>query len=391
MSQQSALFPAGQRLPYLLVASTMLMTGMMVGLSMPLLALLLEQKGMSASFIGISTATPAIATLLVTPLLPRLVAIVGTNRLMLLGSLTSIGCFLLYLVINDPWAWFPLRFVHGIANGILFTVAEFWINAITPDKNRGRVLGIYAAVLSGGFALGPVILATVGVAGWAPFLAGAAIMAVATIPLLVSMAHPTSVPKLHGDAHAPVLRFLIIAPVATLAGLISGVTETSIFNLLPVYLVKLDMPVQETALALTVVGLGNMVLQPAIGWLADKMDRRALLAIGAGVGGIGLTLIPLAASSPWLLWPVLFLSGGIIMGFYTVGLALIGGRFSGPDLVAANAAFLMLYSTGSILGPVLSGGGMDLWQPHGLIAVLTGLALLYMLVILQRIRADRAK
>ena len=104
MSDNTALFPAERRLPYLLVASTMLMTGIMVGLSMPLLALLLEQKGMSASFIGASTATPSIATLMITPMLPKLVAIVGTNRLMLIGAVTSILCFLLYLKYHQ---YFP--------------------------------------------------------------------------------------------------------------------------------------------------------------------------------------------------------------------------------------------------------------------------------------------
>ena len=48
---------------------------------------------------------------------------------------------------------------------------------------RGRIIGIYAAALSAGFGTGPLILSFTGIEGWPPFLANAAIAALATLPL----------------------------------------------------------------------------------------------------------------------------------------------------------------------------------------------------------------
>ena len=55
---------------------------------------------------------------------------------------------------------------------------------------------------------------------------------------------------------------------------------------------------------------------------------------------------------------VAFLIGGVILGFYTVGLAIIGERVGANDLAAANAAFLVMYQAGAIVGPIVAGIAM---------------------------------
>jgi MFS family permease len=76
----------------------------------------------------------------------------------------------------------------------------------------------------------------------------------------------------------------------------------------------------------------------------------------------------------------LFIYGGAVVGLYTVGLTLLGQRFRGADLAAANSAFVLMYSTGALLGPPLSGLAMDLWNPHGLIAAMGGMCAIYLLI-----------
>ncbi|MFQ5535306.1 MAG: MFS transporter [Sphingomonadales bacterium] len=114
------------------------------------------------------------------------------------------------------------------------------------------------------------------------------------------------------------------------------------------------------------VAAGNVFLQLPIGILADKMNRQRLLVICAGAGLFGGISLPLVIGVPWLLWPTLFLWGGVVVGLYTVGLTMLGERFSGPDLVGANAAFVMLYGLGALAAPPVAGAAMDLWNPHGL-------------------------
>ena len=60
------------------------------------------------------------------------------------------------------WMWFPLRAMLHLALTILFILSEFWISTSAPPQRRGLVLGIYATVLSLGFAAGPWLFAQLG-------------------------------------------------------------------------------------------------------------------------------------------------------------------------------------------------------------------------------------
>jgi MFS family permease len=71
------------------------------------------------------------------------------------------------------------------------------------------------------------------------------------------------------------------------------------------------------------------------------------------------TLLPMIdLHGPGVLALLLFW-GGISFGIYTVGLALLGQRFTGGDIAAANAAFTIFYTIGGLVGRPISGAAMD--------------------------------
>jgi predicted MFS family arabinose efflux permease len=114
------------------------------------------------------------------------------------------------------------------------------------------------------------------------------------------------------------------------------------------------------------------------------MDRRTLLAICAGSGILGAVLTPLLVGNPLLLYALLFLWGGMVMGIYTTGLTLLGQRFKGAELANANAAYVMLYATGLLAGPTVEGAALDIWNPHGLMLVVGAITLIYFVFLLVR-------
>ena len=81
------------------------------------------------------------------------------------------------------------------------------------------------------------------------------------------------------------------------------------------------------------------------------------------------------------LWPTIFIWGGAAAGFYTLGLVRLGQRFATQDMASANAAFIMAYTTGMIIGPsvtgvVMSGLGPELFPLPFAIAYIGLVALL---------------
>jgi hypothetical protein len=66
---------------------------------------------------------------------------------------------------------------------------------------------------------------------------------------------------------------------------------------------------------------------------------------------------------------LLFVWGGIVGSLYAVGLAQLGARYRGAELASANAAYIMLYCTGTLVGPPLFGVSLDI-APAGLFIAL---------------------
>ena len=214
------------------VFASMAVAALIYGLTMPLLALVLEKQGVGDFLIGLSTATQFLAVIAVAPVTPWLLKTIGPAWLILYGVLATVVLFLLLRVFFDVYAWFPLRFAMGVAAGLLWVAGEAWVNQITEDHVRGRMVALFNLVISGGFALGPIILTLTGIEGWLPFIVSAAIMAVAAAPLLLALG---VAPKFEGRPSARLPRFLILAPVAMLVCLAFAAVEGVLVSFLPIY------------------------------------------------------------------------------------------------------------------------------------------------------------
>lgn len=337
--------------------------GVGLGATLPLLALRMDAMGASATVIGLNTAMVGLSHIIFTPLVPRILRHVPMMTFLIICAVVAAISMMAYVAFQDIYYWFPIRFVTSGALAGLFIVSEIWINQVTLEQSRGRVMGLYATIFSGAFALGPVMLLVIGTNGALPFILTATMTLVAILPLQLArglMPHISEKPS-HSFA-----AFILVAPAATFAALAYGAIETQVFNLLPVYSLRSGATEGVAALVLTVFAAGNVALQVPIGYLADRIDRRLVLAGCAAIGTAGPLLLPIASGQPWLLYPVLFAYGGVVVGMYTVGLALLGQRFTGADLAGANAAFVVMYSAGSLIGPTAGGAAMDYIEPHGL-------------------------
>jgi len=140
-------------------------------------------QGIDAAVIGLNAAMFPLAVLVIGPVLPRLLARLGSLRSLYLGLSVTALSVLLLPVLPGLAAWFCLRFLGGAAASIQWVISETWLNIIATDRDRGRIMGLYASVLAAGFAIGPLIIGAVGVAGWLPFLLVALAIALAAVPI----------------------------------------------------------------------------------------------------------------------------------------------------------------------------------------------------------------
>jgi MFS family permease len=358
-----------------------------VGLSLiaPLITLLLSAQGISATMIGIQTAFASFAAIATSPFVPRLARKFGLRRFVL-GTLALAAVSLcLFPLMTSLTSWFVLRFVFSIAINALFVLSEFWINAASPDSRRGFIMGIYATALSVGFSAGPALLVVNDGASMVLFFIGALFFAVAAVPIFFA---GRDAPPLEGKSRTSIWRILALAPIATMAAFVYGAIEQGSFAFMTLYGEAIHLDQSESAWLLTLFGLGNVVSQIPLGLLSDKVSRPLLLLVCALVSTAGALGLPLASSSPLALMILVFVTGGVAGGLYTVGLAHLGARFSGTALATANAAFIMLYALGMMISTPVLGLIMDTIRPHGFAFGLAAMFAAYSVLVAVRLKAE---
>ncbi|NIA71232.1 MFS transporter [Pelagibius litoralis] len=346
--------------------------GLSYGVGYPLTALKFEEWGAPGWLIGLAGGMPALAVFLLLPVLPRIIGRIGAVQSMVIGcTLTTLG-FLLMPVFQSVEAWILLRFLIGAGMTFPWLVGETWINTVTTESARGRMMALYVMGLFTGYAAGPLVLNAVGTDGFAPYAVGVGAMVATVVPLLAAW---NLAPALEPHPQSGLLGAIRLAPIAMIGAFAGGITELGYFSLLPVYALGAGLTGADGLVLLSTLMVGGIVLQFAVGWLCDRVSRDAVM-IGMGFVCAVLAIAAAAAIDSQVPRLVLtFLLGGAVLGFYSVGLIVLGTRVPVSELAVANAAFLMIYQAGSVVGPGVAGAAMDLWRPHGFVVAMVVFAL----------------
>jgi MFS family permease len=348
--------------------------GISFGVGVPLASLTFEAWKQPNWLIGVLGAVPSLAVLIALPFGPKILARYGAVPLIMSGcTVAALGFVALYL-FQTPNAWLIIRFVMSAALTMPWLIGETWVNTLAESDSRGRVIAIYAISFFAGFATGPLLLDQTGIEGWKPFAMGAVVTFCSGLPIVLAAGIAPDLT--HDEETISIWQALKLSPLGYLGGLIGGIVEMSSFSLLGNVglAAKLD---QNAALwLLSVLTIGGGLLQFLIGWVSDRVPRQLLMLVLC-VNFVGLTaLLPAALGLGSIGQVVTFFLGGVVLAFYTVGLASVGDDVGDRDLASANAAFLIMYQVGGILGPALAGLAMEINPIWGYVVATCSMAMI---------------
>ena len=351
--------------------------GLSTGLTIPLVSLLLSQRGVASDWLGIAAAMPAIGMLLASLCAHRLSKHIANKTLLLFASGLS-ALSILAIAFSDSLLWLMTwRFLMGVGCGLLVVLGETWVNVISAPQWRGRCVAAYATMYTLCQVAGPSVLAWFGSnAVWPLWIAFACnVLGFALLlPSKCEMALGEDTGK-HSMTPLAVIRF---APAVILAIFTFAFFDTAMLALLPLYGLQYGLSEQTAVLAVSVLFIGDALFQMPLGWLADRFGAKRVHSYCARFFIVFLLVLPWAMSS-MALWLVLLLLGASAGGLYTLGLIRVGGRFEGQDLVAANAAIGIVWGVGSLTGPIISNGLMNVLGSNGLLYGLVGLSVAFLL------------
>jgi MFS family permease len=359
------------------------------GFSFPFYSLVLEGRGASSTEIGLNAMVGTLGVLLIGPLMPRVMVRVGYRDFCFASMAMVVASFVLLLVDAGSVALFASRALLGIGLACLWVASGAWLNHLAADENRGLVNGFFQMCYATGFVVGPNIIYLTGTDGIAaPMLASA--IGLGALAVMVAFAgRLAGAPicergrPLRWDRAWKARGLLLIA-------LLTGVAETALYTLLPVFGLALGQPMNLALGVLVVYTIGEAALTMPLGYLADRMDRRRLLAIASLIASVSVAAIALVVQAPLFGWVAAFIAGGTVVGLYNLALVVVGETQKGADLPIVSTAFSMAYAVGCTVGATVGGVMMDVFGPLGLtgsislVLCLFGLAVMYVFGALPR-------
>lgn len=160
-----------------------------------------------------------------------------------------------------------------------------------------------------------------------------------------------------------------IALIVTLGHFINDAYGAILTPLGPDLRLRFGVSIAAVTLLSSVFSLTSSVLQPVLGIIGERLDRRAMAALGPAATGLGLTLMGSMPAFGLLL--MLVAVAGFGSGFFHPAGAAYVARYSPLDKRGLWASLFSAGGTaGMALGPVFAGVGLDrlpVFSPIGLL------------------------
>ena len=341
----------------ILIVAMISMAGVTFGITMPLSTLTLKSWGISSTLIGLNSAMPALAAVLTTPFMPKFINYWGQKNVIRFCLVLVATCCICLPLFPDLFSWFILRFLLGAGGTGIWLLSEVWINSFAEDHNRGKIIGAYSALLSLGFIVGVLMFSVIGVESNTAFYLAAGFVLIAAIPVWTMSDLPTN--EMAEDIS--MWNHMVLSPGLMGSSWMMGFLYAATAYLLPIFALQFDLNYAQSSRTIAWLGSGELAMPLFVGWFADKIDKRKLMIFIALVTIATLSIMPFVFEAPFMRLATLFVLGGAIMSFYSLGLTILGQKFKGSLLASANASFIFFLCLGEIIGPPVIGTAMDLF------------------------------
>lgn len=332
-----------------------------VGFVSPFLPLYAEAMGASGFILGMIFSSFTIARAVVVPFMGPLSDRKGRRLFLLIGfggyTLATLG----YILATTPFHLMLTRAIQGATAGMLLPTARAFIGDLCPKGEEGKWQGYGNAAFFGGFASGPLIggLLAERYGYNATFYAMGGLCLLAFLLALAFL--PESGPRQIGRGYPSTKELLRVGLTSRMfRGLTSyrigfALARGCFFTFLPLLVASsLHIGTGLIGILMTSHYMVLAVSQPYFGKLSDRLNRRALVIIGAILQIIFLILIPRG----YIYWQLLalLLFGGVAAGIATAPLTALyteEGRTHGMGTAMSLETMAMTIGMG--IGPIIGG------------------------------------
>lgn len=366
----------------LFVSFALLMVGM--GVQGALLGVRAELEQFANLWTGLIMTSYFAGLLIGAKLAVRSIAEVGHIRVFAALASMASAAALIHAVAIVPPIWIAMRFLSGVCASGLYVVAESWLNDLTTNATRGRLLAIYMIISMGGYAAGTMLLDTADPRGITLFVVSSVLVSLSLVPVALSSSPaPTiSLPDPMG-----VFELLKTVPTGAISSFFVGSSHGALLGMGAVYATRKGLDPGQVALFMGAPMVGSVVSQFPLGLLSDRVSRRGLMAVVALVATGTAFMLFTQDPGSWTTVALMFMLGGCSFPLYSLGIAYTNDWLEHSQIMAASSTLVFLNGTGAVAGPLFVIGsfaafGTDsfflvLMATHGAIGVYIGWRILF--------------
>ncbi|MBU5595027.1 MFS transporter [Amphibacillus sp. MSJ-3] len=364
-------------------------SGFLQGMLLPLLAIILEQSGVSSSVNGLHATGLYLGILIASPFMEKPLQKLGYKPMILIGGMLMFIAIALFPIWQTIWLWFVLRLLVGIGDQMVSFSAQTWITSTTPVNKRGKIIAIYGLFFSLGFAFGPLMTRLVQIHESLPFIIAALLCL--SVWVLVCFLKNEYVAE-DDDIEmvqitSTVQRFFMttkLAWIALLGPLTYGILEALLHGIFPIYGLRIGHDIKTISLIIPFFSISTLITQIPLGVLGDKIGRQKVLSIVTSLGAIVFLIGAQFEQSIVILILTFALSGMLLGSLFSLGLSYMADILPRQLLPAGNIMCGVTFSIGSIIGPYLGGLFIDLFPNLSLFYIIV--ALLFIITVLFSIK-----
>jgi len=316
----------------------------------------------------------------------RMIERVGHIRAFAAFASLASAATIIFPVIVEPYSWLALRVLAGYCFAILYMAIESWLNDRIPNESRGRLLAVYMIVNLGSIAGAQQLLNLADPGGFVLFVLSSVLVSLALVPVsLTASSAPTAVPT----DRMSLGELYTNSPLAVVGAFAIGLANGAMWGLIPLASIQTGYTTADIATFMSVVVLGGVALQWPVGRLSDMLDRRHVIIMAATVMcAVSVALYIFASGDRNIAHALAFILGGMNLEIYPLCAAHINDRITQEDVIQANAALLLVLGVGAASGPLIGGLVMDGFGPLSLYLYMAGVAALFVLFALYRLRVS---
>ncbi len=334
------------------------LSGFSQGMLAPVIAIIFEQDGVSSAVNGFHATGIYIGVLLASPFMEKPLQKLGYKRIISIGAIIVIIAFAAFPVWKSIWFWFILRLIVGIGDNMLHFGTQTWITSFSPIAKRGRNIALYGLFFGVGFAAGPLMARLIVIHEALPFMISAGMSFLVWILLFfIKNEYPErgSEPVSFFSTFSRFGRVWKYAWVAFFPPFGYGFLEASLNGNFPVFALRIGLDINAVSIILPAFAIGGIVFQLPLGILSDQFGRRKVLMWAMLLGFLSFVFAGLFQDVPVAIFICLFIAGMFTGSTYSLGIAYMADLLPKKLLPAGNLMCSILFSFGSISGPLFGG------------------------------------